>query len=89
MAGAARRLRLRPSPPRPQEDGTGYFTIETYPWTNVTVDGRSLGVTPIVRAPLSAGAHSVKFENVEQGVSQTQSITIVAGETLSKRIGLR
>ncbi len=93
--GSARTPAPPPAPSEPrapaksQDEGTGYFTVETYPWTNVSVDGRSIGMTPIVRAPLPTGNHTVRFENSEQGISQSQTITIAAGETLSKRIGLK
>lgn len=67
----------------------GFLTLETYPWTKVTEGGRSLGNTPLVRIPLSAGNHTLKLENPEQEISKVLTVTIKSGETLSKRIGIK
>ena len=67
----------------------GYLTLETYPWTKVSEGGRTLGNTPLVRVPLSAGNHTLKLENAEQEISKVLTVAIKSGETTSKRIGIK
>jgi serine/threonine-protein kinase len=71
----------------PAETGEkGFLTIDTYPWTKVTVNGRALGSTPLVKAPLAAGAYTVVLENPDEKISEHVTVTIKAGETVSKRL---
>ncbi|HEV8549041.1 MAG TPA: serine/threonine-protein kinase [Polyangiaceae bacterium] len=70
----------------PQEDG--FLTLDTTPWSQVSVDGAPLGQTPIVRARLSAGPHVLTLVNSERGVSTTYQVTIEAGKTSVRRLGL-
>jgi hypothetical protein len=82
-----------PSPPETKapdgEDSkgkNGYLTLDTYPWTRVSLGGRVLGDTPIVRLPLAAGTHVLTLENTTENVKKTTVVTIKAGETVSKRL---
>ena len=47
-----------------------------------------LGQTPIVRAKLSAGPHTLVLTNTERGLSTTYQITIEPGKTSVRRLGL-
>ena len=81
----------RPQPPpsaAPAADD-GFLTLDTYPWTRVSEGGKTIGNTPLVRVPLSAGPHTLTLENPEQGIKQPFTITIKSGETISKRLGLK
>ncbi len=69
--------------------GTGYLTLDTYPWTRVSENGRVLGTTPLVHVPLSAGSHVLTLENPDQGVKQQYPVTLKADETVSRRLGLK
>jgi serine/threonine-protein kinase len=55
----------------------------------VTENGRVLGTTPLVHVALPAGAHTLTLENPEQGIKQSYSVTIKAGDTSSHRLGLK
>jgi hypothetical protein len=66
----------------------GFLTLDTTPWSEVRVDGVSLGQTPIVRAKLPAGPHTVLLVNGERGLSTTYRVTIEAGKTSSRRLAL-
>ena len=73
--------------PPPEATGEkGFLTIDTYPWTRVSANGRSLGNTPLVKAPLPAGAYTILLENPDEKISERWSVTIKAGETVSKRL---
>lgn len=64
----------------------GYVTLDTYPWTKVSVNGRALGNTPLVKVPLPPGTHTVVFENPAEGLRQTTTVVIKSGETTTKRL---
>jgi serine/threonine-protein kinase len=74
------------APPRAAEPGR--LSLDTSPWSIVSVDGRVLGQTPIVGAAMPAGTHTLVLSNPEQGLKTTYQVTISAGRTTARRIGL-
>lgn len=76
-----------PAPPAAAPE-VGYLNLDTTPWSTVSVGGRVLGQTPIVGAALPAGTHTLVLSNPEQGVRTTYQVTISAGKTTARRIGL-
>jgi serine/threonine-protein kinase len=67
----------------------GFFTFDTYPWTRVTEGGTVLGTTPLIHVALSAGTHNLMLDNPDQGIHQAYTVTIKAGDTVTKRLGLK
>ena len=65
--------------------GPGYFSMDTMPYSEVFVDGKSIGITPLVRVPLKPGKHSVKAVT-QDGTSKKLSVTVQSGKVVSKRI---
>jgi eukaryotic-like serine/threonine-protein kinase len=63
-------------------------TIDTYPWTKVSIDGLNVGSTPIVNLSLAAGNHSVTMSNTEENVSKTVQIVVKSGRVTSLRFSL-
>jgi serine/threonine-protein kinase len=78
-----------PEPERSPSHGPGYLSLVTSPWTNVTLDGRALGETPLVRVSLPAGTHTLRLRNPEAGIDESYEVTIRSGETTTRRLGLR
>ncbi len=93
----------RPQPqPRPQPavsappvvtapiatDDPGYLTMVTYPWTRVTIGGKTL-TTPFNKVALPAGNYNAVLENPDQGIKQTMPITIKSGDTTTKNLSLK
>lgn len=74
--------------PAPAIAETGLLNLDTTPWSIVSVNGRVLGQTPIVGASLPAGTHSLVLSNPEQSIRTTYQVTISAGKTTARRIGL-
>jgi serine/threonine-protein kinase len=68
------------------EKGSGFLTIDTYPWTHVTMGGRLLGDTPLVHVAVPAGVHTISLDNPDENVHQTTVVTVKAGETISRRL---
>jgi serine/threonine-protein kinase len=66
----------------------GRLNLDTSPWSIVSINGRVLGQTPIVGAVLPAGTHTLVLTNPEQGLKTTYQVTITAGRTTARRIGL-
>ena len=47
-----------------QNVGRGYVRVHAYPWARVSVDGKELGVTPLVKPiELADGEHTLRFEH--------------------------
>jgi serine/threonine protein kinase len=88
--GGSNRQTVASSPPPTPEDGSeGYLTFDSYPWTEVSENGKSLGTTPLVHVALPPGTHTLSLENAEQGIKKSYSVTIKSGETVSRRLGLK
>ena len=67
---------------------TVLLNLDTTPWSIVSVGGRTLGQTPLVGASLPAGTHALVLSNPELGLKTTYQVTITAGRTTARRIGL-
>jgi serine/threonine-protein kinase len=90
----AREASEEPSPPAETaptaaSEGPGFLTLATTPWTHVSVGGRDLGTTPLIRVELPPGTHRLRLVNREQGIDETYPVTIRSGEAISRRLGLR
>ena len=77
-----------PPDPTPPARDNGFLTLATTPWTQVSLNGRPLGTTPLIRVSLPPGNHTLRLVNRERGIDQTYRVTITAGETLTRRVGL-
>jgi eukaryotic-like serine/threonine-protein kinase len=60
------------------ESARGSLSIAARPWANVFVDGRSVGVSPILGLVVSAGTHQVRLENDALGVTRAFSVEVPA-----------
>lgn len=57
----------------------GTLTVDTSPWTMVSVNGVLIGTTPLFRAELPAGPHTLTFENEARGIAVLEDIVIEEG----------
>ena len=71
------------------QEGLGFLTFDTYPWTRVSEGTTQLGTTPLVHVGLSGGTHILTLDNPDQGIHQTYSVTVKPGEATTKRLGLK
>lgn len=69
-------------------DAYGFLTLDSSPWAWVNEGGRRLGQTPLVQVKLAAGSHLLSLENPELGLSASYVVTIEAGRSIVKRVGL-
>jgi hypothetical protein len=57
----------------------GWVSIDSDPYATIFIDGKKVGVTPLARIPLGAGAHRVKAVS-SQGGEQTFNLSIESGK---------
>ncbi len=101
MASACsrRRSRTNPSPPpatpslasatKPElAPSFGFLTIDTSPWSQVSVGGKLLGQTPLISVKLPVGSQLLSLKNPEQGIETSYPITIESGKTTVRRLGI-
>ncbi len=79
-----RREPERREPERREEDG--YFTIDARPYAEVYIDGKKLGLTPLVKIPLAPGRHKVRAVAVESGEVQAFRIQVTPRKTLTRQV---
>jgi serine/threonine-protein kinase len=77
-----------PAPSASAGGRTGILRINSRPWAQILVDGRLMGNTPQPNLQLSAGSHKVQLVNQPMGLSKTFSITVKAGEVVTKVMNL-
>jgi serine/threonine-protein kinase len=61
--------------------GEGFLNINSIPPSSCFLDGKALGTTPKVHVSVSAGSHTVKFVDADDGLTKTISVKVGAGET--------
>lgn len=66
----------------------GFLTIDTSPWSLVSVGGKVLGQTPLVGVKLPSGTQVLSLRNPELGIETSYTVTIEAGKTSARRIGI-
>ncbi len=66
----------------------GFLTIDTSPWSQVSVGGRNLGQTPLIGVKLPSGNQVLSLKNPEQGIETSYPVTIESGKTTVRRIGI-
>jgi serine/threonine-protein kinase len=67
----------------------GSLQVLVLPWGDVSVDGKSVGTTPLPAIQLAPGPHSVVVKNAELGATRSASVTIKPGQASSVRFDLR
>jgi eukaryotic-like serine/threonine-protein kinase len=60
--------------------GTGFLSVNSEPWSNVSVDGAPVQSTPLVRHKLPAGTHRVLLVNPARSLRAERRVTIRAGQ---------
>ena len=77
------------SAPKPELAASfGFLTIDTSPWSMVSVGGRLLGQTPLIGVKLPSGSQVLSLANPEQGIETSYPVTIESGKTTVRRIGI-
>ncbi len=80
---------VKSTPAAPKPSGVGYLTIDTKPWTKVSIDGQLYGLVPLNRKKLPAGQHTLELVNEGAHIFSTQKVEIVADQTTKLQLTLR
>lgn len=75
--------------PPVNENPIGFLTLDTTPWSNVSVKGKTIGQTPLIHVKLQTGVHTLVLSNPDLGIETSFPVRIVEGETTTKRVGLQ
>jgi len=67
----------------------GALRVNSRPWSQVYVDGRLVGNTPLLNLPLRAGKHKVKLVNPDMGMSKQLTVQIDKGKATTKVVELQ
>ncbi len=78
---AGQLMKLEFKPTKIKRPKTGRLRLNTEPWTEVYLKGKSLGITPLLGARLPPGEHVLKLVNKEMKINKTLKIKIRAGRT--------
>ncbi|MCC6214721.1 MAG: serine/threonine protein kinase [Polyangiaceae bacterium] len=83
---ATDRARVETAEKTPPAGGPGFLTVVCDPFCDAVVaGGRTLGPSPVVKAPLPPGNHAVVLRKA--GVKpQSFSVTIVSGQSVARRV---
>lgn len=81
-------VRMRAEPKPAAATGTGRLRVNSRPWSNVTLNGRRIGSTPILNHEVPAGRHTLKLHNPDLDLSQTIQVNVGSGKTVTKRVTL-
>jgi hypothetical protein len=54
----------------------GLLTLDTQPWTRVTIDGEVRGTTPLWKVRLMPGEHTIEFRNERAGIAHSNRVVI-------------
>jgi hypothetical protein len=60
------------------------LSVNSEPWSNVVLDGKAFGTTPILNREIAPGKHRVMLTNPVRNLTRTVSFSVKPGE--SKRI---
>jgi len=68
-----------PAPAQPT--GPGSLSVKSFPWAEITVNGRSFGRTPVEVPELPPGSYTITASSPDIGWTGQQTITIRSGQT--------
>ncbi|MBL8951176.1 MAG: hypothetical protein JNK82_10395, partial [Myxococcaceae bacterium] len=76
------------APPARRRAQKGRLTLDTTPWTQVWLQGRNLGDTPLLEKLLPAGKHTLKLLNPDKGIKQVVEVEVQPGQTTVLKLRL-
>lgn len=80
---------MLPRNPTPKADdiGSGTLTFDSAPWSNVYLNGRLLGATPLIGVRLPVGTHALELRSPETQRKTTYVVEIKADQNISRFVG--
>lgn len=72
----------------PRAIGPCAVTLSSEPWSEVHIDGKHVGFTPLLRHVVDCGAHEVLFKSPQWNLEKHVSIVVSPGHVLGKVVDL-
>jgi serine/threonine-protein kinase len=87
---SSKRRRRPPAEERAPAPGLGLLSVRAVPWSQVSIDGRELGASPIVNHPLDAGEHELSLVPSEADLpAKAVKIRIKSGQVTRVLVDFR
>jgi serine/threonine-protein kinase len=77
-----------PPPTKAIRGKTGSLVVRAYPWADVIVDSKPLGITPVGPIAIDTGPHTVTLVNSELSVTRRVQVQVRAAKTASVEVDL-
>jgi serine/threonine-protein kinase len=84
---AAAPVAIPVTPPPPVEAG-GTLSLDTRPWTDVFLNGKRLGRTPLIEVKVPSGALNLRLVNEGKGIKEVYRVNVKPNQHVIKRLGL-
>jgi hypothetical protein len=78
-----------PAEPPPLAPAPAILSINTDPWSEVSLDGQPIGSTPIWRRHVSPGEHTLVLRNPVSGVEKRLTVALDPGQERTVSLPLR
>jgi serine/threonine-protein kinase len=79
---------IAPPAPSPATARACRLSLGSRPWSEVWIDGRRVGITPMVDLAVACGTHDVLFLSREANVQRRETISVAAGQPVKKVVTL-
>lgn len=73
---------------RPEVAAKGKLSLNTDPWTHVSLNGKPLGDTPLIEFVLPAGRHRLQLSNEKEKIDLAIEVEVKPGQTTKKVLRL-
>ncbi|MBL8915946.1 MAG: serine/threonine protein kinase [Archangium sp.] len=73
---------------RPEVPRNGKLSLNTDPWTHVSLNGKMLGDTPLIEFALPAGRHRLQLTNEKEKIDLAIEVEVKPGQTTKKVLKL-
>jgi hypothetical protein len=77
-----------PVTPPPALEAGGTLSLDTKPWTDVFLNGKKLGRTPLIEVKVPSGALNLRLVNDTKGIKEAYRVTVKPNQHVVKRLGL-
>ncbi|MEO1338143.1 MAG: PEGA domain-containing protein, partial [Myxococcota bacterium] len=67
---------------------TGWVRVTVSPWAQVSIDGKTMGLTPLPRIGLLEGSHRIRLENPDIGRVHELTVRIEPGRETAINVDL-
>jgi hypothetical protein len=78
-----------PEREEPRRPKVGFLTVDAVPWATISVQGKSVGQTPVARLSVPAGVVNIELRNPETGKMAKRRVRVQPGKESFVKVDLR